>query len=306
MSIEDIIKCKYICSVGLIKLINQENQILHFDENLNVTHDYSNIENIVEGSCITIKSDNIHEFIHVALPRINKKFILFTANSDGTTPSSFLDQSTFFRTIENPHIIRWYSTNCLEHIHEKLTQIPIGMNLHCSTIEHSQNRQMWHDKVLSPQEQEEILDNIRNLAKPFCERELKCYSNFHFNHYAEFGNPRERAIHVIPKDLVFYEPTYTKRTIAWENQAKYAFVLSPLGHGMDCHRTWEALALGCIVIVETSPLDVLYRDLPVLILNNWADLTQELLQKTVEDFKNRTFNYERITLKYWHNIITEK
>ena len=30
---------------------------------------------------------------------------------------------------------------------------------------------------------------------------------------------------------------------------KYTFILSPAGIGLDCHRTWEALCLGCIPIV---------------------------------------------------------
>ena len=70
-------------------------------------------------------------------------------------------------------------------------------------------------------------------------------------------------------------------------------------HGMDCYRTWEALLLGCIVIVKTSPLDCLYTDLPVVILNNWTDLTQELLIKTASEFTEKTYNYDKLTLDYW-------
>ena len=93
------------------------------------------------------------------------------------------------------------------------------------------------------------------------------------------------------------------RNQTWTNQSKYAFVLSPIGHGLDCHRTWEALILGCIVIVVSSPLDTLYEGLPVLIINDWNEINQELLNKTVDDFKDINFNYERITSKYWINKI---
>jgi hypothetical protein len=72
-----------------------------------------------------------------------------------------------------------------------------------------------------------------------------------------------------------------------------------MGHGMDCHRTWESLMLGTIVIVKKSQLDSLYDGLPVLIVNDWDEITQELLDKTIEEFKNKNFNYERITLKFW-------
>ena len=84
--------------------------------------------------------------------------------------------------------------------------------------------------------------------------------------------------------------------------AHYKFALSPRGWGPDCYRTWEALLVGTIPIVRrcqfdmylvrsddvvdsgmkctiTSPaggeLDKLYQDLPVLIIDNWEELTDE-------------------------------
>ena len=102
---------------------------------------------------------------------------------------------------------------------------------------------------------------------------------------------------------MFYEPYKTTKEQTYINQSKYSFVISPLGHGMDCHRTWEALILGCIVIVQTSPLDSIYKDLPVLIINDWSDITQDLLQNTIKKFENKTFLYDKLTLNYWINKI---
>jgi hypothetical protein len=47
-------------------------------------------------------------------------------------------------------------------------------------------------------------------------------------------------------------------------------VLSARGNGLDCHRTWELLLLGSIVITRTSPLDPLFEDLPVAIVKDWT------------------------------------
>ena len=87
---------------------------------------------------------------------------------------------------------------------------------------------------------------------------------------------------------------------------KYSFVLSPHGNGLDCHRTWEALVLGCIPVVKTSSLDKLYDDLPVLIVNNWYDIDEELLKNTIENFKDKKFNYDKLKLDYWINKIKNK
>ena len=89
------------------------------------------------------------------------------------------------------------------------------------------------------------------------------------------------------------------------NQSKYAFVLSPHGNGLDCHRTWEALILGCIPVVRTSPIDSLYEGLPVLIVNEWHDINEELLKNTIEKFKNKSFSYEKLTLRYWMDKIKQ-
>ena len=45
----------------------------------------------------------------------------------------------------------------------------------------------------------------------------------------------------------------------WSLYSHYPFVLSTRGNGLDCHRTWELLLLGSIVITRTSPLDPLFR-----------------------------------------------
>ena len=39
----------------------------------------------------------------------------------------------------------------------------------------------------------------------------------------------------------------------WRLFAQHAVVASPMGMGLDCHRTWEALALGCIVLLQDQP-----------------------------------------------------
>ena len=93
----------------------------------------------------------------------------------------------------------------------------------------------------------------------------------------KYGYDRVDAYNQVPKELVYYEKNHIKRLNTWENQSKYAFVLSPHGNGLDCHRTWEALCLGCIPIVKTSAIDYLYEDLPVLIVKEWFDITKEIL-----------------------------
>jgi hypothetical protein len=103
----------------------------------------------------------------------------------------------------------------------------------------------------------------------------------------------------INPDLMEINSSFTKRTKNWEIITNYAFVLSPFGNGMDCHRTWESICLGSVPIVKAPNFRKLFEDLPVLIVNNWSDVTQELLENTIQDFKTKTFNYDKIKLSYW-------
>jgi len=114
----------------------------------------------------------------------------------------------------------------------------------------------------------------------------------------------------IPEGHLDYETfsinqSFTKRTQNWNNITQNTFVLSPFGMGMDCHRTWEALCLGAIPIVKAPNFQKMFEDLPVLIVNEWSEITRELLDKTIEEFKTREFKYEKLTLQYWVKIIVK-
>ena len=87
--------------------------------------------------------------------------------------------------------------------------------------------------------------------------------------------------------------------------AEHRFVLSPLGNGLDCYRTYEVLYLGSFPIVKTSSLDSLYRNLPVLVVKEWSDVTLELLEKTYQDFRRpqrqHEFKFEKLYVQYWNH-----
>jgi len=103
---------------------------------------------------------------------------------------------------------------------------------------------------------------------------------------------------MIPKDLIINQKEKLPRTDTWNEYIKYAFILSPSGNGYDCHRTYEALCLGCIPIIKTGSLDILFVDLPVLIVSNFNVITEELLVNTINEFKCKKFNYDKLTLNY--------
>jgi len=53
----------------------------------------------------------------------------------------------------------------------------------------------------------------------------------------------------------------------------HAAVVAPRGNGLDTHRAWESFYLGRLVVTRSSAMDRLWDDMPVLLLDDWADLS---------------------------------
>lgn len=84
-----------------------------------------------------------------------------------------------------------------------------------------------------------------------------------------------------------------------KQMAQCKFTLSPRGYGPDTYRTWEALLAGSIPIVKSSPLDTLYADLPVLIIDDWTVLTQEYLEQKYGEITSKKWSIEKLFVDYW-------
>ena len=79
--------------------------------------------------------------------------------------------------------------------------------------------------------------------------------------------------------------------------------MSPEGNGADCHRTWEALLLGCIPIVKKTYMGSgLYDGLPVVYVNEWSEITPDRLAAEWSKYVNApkgTYQFEKLFADYW-------
>ena len=88
-----------------------------------------------------------------------------------------------------------------------------------------------------------------------------------------------------------------------EDLASSKFVISPRGNGLDTHRIWEALYVGSFPVVKTSSLDPLYADLPIVIVQDWTDVTEEFLNQKYLEFTSKTYLYDKLYTDFWFNWI---
>ena len=236
-----------------------------------------------QSMSLYVCSSALQFFVARILQSITRKFVLVCGDCDEDFPQHCLSSSMFEYLLGNQNLIHIFAQNC-RITHPQVTRMPIGLDYH--TIR----------DVQSPIDQETVLMDIASRASPFKDRKPLIYTTFHFQ--MQYRS-RQEAYANLDKSLVYYEPVKVQRGETWRRQAEYAFVSSPRGNGEDCHRTWEALALGCIPIVKSSPLDPLYDDLPVLIVKRWENVTKEKLEETIQLFSQKEFVLEKLTLKYW-------
>jgi hypothetical protein len=283
----------YVSSRGIVYSCQYHNRFPHSSTNtVGFEINDTTVFPFLTTNVITIYvcSSAINDFVENYLPRLKSRFVLVSGDSDATIPTDCIQSSTIL--LNHPNLIGWYSQNCVG-THPKLHQIPIGLDYHTMA-----SRDTSWGKQTSPQDQEDMLIRLNQL--PFWQRNVKCYGNFHFamNHrYAQID--RVDAKQSIPSSSIDYEESPIQREETWKKMSTYAFIPSPHGNGLDCHRTWEALALGCIVIVRTSPLDTMYTDLPVWIVQEWDEVTEENMRKTIQRMQLINFDMQKLTLRYW-------
>jgi hypothetical protein len=263
---------------------------------------YPNLETIkhIKNPSIYICTSALLNFMNEVMPLIDFSFILVSGDCDETIPQQILSNSDFNNLLNDSRLIHWFCQNMTIQ-HHKITKMPIGLDYHTLTT-----NSIW-GPLSSCKEQENQLISLKVKARPFWNRNVYCYANFHFTMNTKLGYDRKDAFQNINKNLIYYEKTPVTRVVTWNKQVKFTFVISPHGGGLDCHRTWEALCLGCIPIVKTSEIDSLYKDLPVLIVDDWKNITVDLLTTTIVRFKimfeNNEFNMEKIKLDYWIRLI---
>ena len=92
------------------------------------------------------------------------------------------------------------------------------------------------------------------------------------------------------------------------NLSNSKFMICPIGNAIDCHRNWEVLYMRRVPVMVRDPyLEELYKDYPVLFVDNYKDVTKELLIKNDHLFqKAQTMNLSGLTLPTFFDRIVEK
>jgi hypothetical protein len=198
---------------------------------------------------------DLDHFVRAALPTARRPFALITTDGDASVPSD-LREETVRSLLDCPWLVSWHTQNLDRGTHPKLAPFPIGLDLHtrprwCSARRLAAGLGRLRDRRSAPS----------GALRVFCDLGVSLASP-----------ERRHAVRALRgcRHVDFQLERVPQRAI-WRRYASYPFALSTAGNGLDCHRTWELLYLGTIVITRTSALDPLFEGLPVAIVEDWRE-----------------------------------
>ncbi len=261
-----------------------------------------------EGEVVWVRLSWLRSFVRQVLPHVNARFVLATGDSDSCVPSELGPEAAAI--LGSPNLLHWFTQNYDGSVgREKMSPIPIGIDFHMLA-----EKPIWGEACATPLEQEQTLVSIARSLAPASQRIPKVYADFawqrgwglrdyrtfHPLEGTELRQGRRRlAGRLRANPAVHCQEGPLPRSEMWRKRGEFAFVLSPPGSGLDCHRTWEALALGHIVLVPWSSLNSLYAGLPVIALHRWDEITAENLQLWLSRYSHDPGTAEKLTSAYW-------
>ena len=90
------------------------------------------------------------------------------------------------------------------------------------------------------------------------------------------------------------------------NLSNSKFMICPIGNAIDCHRNWEVLYMRRVPVMTRDPyLQKLFENYPVLFVDKYSDVTEELLLANDHLFEQaQTMDLSDLTLpKFFDKIV---
>lgn len=211
------------------------------------------INSLLEDDLVFLNLDYFESFVnYLSSNNPKNKFILVTQNSDRDFTSQM------FESIKG-YTSKILAINCTVS-DDMIVKIPIGFNDQATAV-------------------------LDTKDFTFIDKSNLIYMNFKLHHHSDrpvcYDYFKQFDWVDIENGIIPFGEFYDKlRT--------FKYCLAPRGTGIDTHRLYESLLFGVIPIAKKSELDDLYENFPILIVNDWNEVTPDFLND----------NYDSNILKY--------
>ena len=178
-------------------------------------------------------------------------------------------------------ISKWYSIN-VGIVDDNIIPIPLGLSNDYSP----KNLRYEHFQSLDTDNKDE---------------NIKMYVNFRMTNFKERGDLYD---YFSDKEWVVVKEPNSEINSYLNDLNNIHFTLCPWGNGVDSHRIWEALYAGSIPITKFHTAFGEFKNLPILFVENYADINLQLLKDFYSSYKkNKDLSDEKLNIDYWINKI---
>ena len=285
---QDETNCHFVSSRGLLKSCRIHRHRLKSDSK---TPPAAHLARLRAHDSVYVSTRALTTFVTRVLPRLKRPFTLVTGDFDVGVNSQEISPTMLRAILENPFLEVWYAQN-LSRTHVKQAHMPIGMDFHTLA---SRREHAW-GSFRTPRDQERELLAAARAALPIAKKRPIGYCNWHF---ALDRGTRTKCLAQVDKTAMYFEAQPVPRAVSWATNAGMLFTISPTGRGIDCHRTWEAIALGTIPVVDRSALSPLFATLPVIEVDDWNTVTADFLNMRAVAMLQRDYDFAPLFLRYW-------
>lgn len=207
----------------------------------------------------------------------DKEFIIFTNLED--TP---IDEYIFDKIPNN--VLSINAVNSISY-GGKVNPIPYGV----------QRKLSLNDDRIN------ILTSLVNSQSFFIPTHL-----LYVNHSENTNNDRIGIVDIFKNKSWAIVSTSRKKYSEYLNDINLCkFVICPIGNAIDCHRNWEVLYMRRVPVMKKNDyLEYLMKDYPVLFVDDYSDVTEDLLISNEYLFNNmQEINLDNLDIENFYDRI---
>ena len=268
-------ECDYIFSRGQAKTVEGQPVVIPTGEYDVFCRD--DLSGLMDGDLVFCKIDNLPKLSYL-LSHTNKNIYLITHDSDYE-----INEEVFTKFSTN--IKHWWGVN-INYVHPKLSSIPLGLG------------SPWVPEGVTPQSLSGLGSSLKRDGLLYINHRIETYPEDRQQPYDYFSDKSWATVR---------NPSPKGKTFDYiEDIRSHKFVLCPRGNGIDTYRFWESLYLGAIPVVKDCINIDFYKELPITIIKEYSDITQEFLESEYERHDSIKWESTKLDLIYWMQMIRSK
>jgi hypothetical protein len=236
---------------------------------------------VTRGSILFVSAYRLREFESKVLQDLREPFVLISHQGD-----TKIDYS-YSAIADRPSLVHWFAQNALLE-HPKVTPLPIGLE------------DQWRHNAGEK-------SDFRRLSKLHRRKTARIVVAFSLNTNPDSRFSCYRALWKKKCSVEFHSTL--NNSLYRRRLQDYMFVASPPGNGLDCHRTWEAMYLGVVPLVEDNHMNRYFDSLglPLVCVSDWKEVgnwTESYLIELYNGTMSKCHK-EPLFFSYWRQKIEE-